>query len=112
MRASRPAMIAGAKPVSFYGWRVAGGAITVAIFGWGLGFYGPPVSLHAVREMRGWSLALVSTAVTAHFLIGAIVVANLPKLYRRFGVSAVTKAGALGLGTGVTDWAVAQEPGQ
>jgi hypothetical protein len=105
-------MIAGAKPVAFYGWRVAGAAFTVAIFGWGLGFYGPPVYLHAVRELRGWSLALVSTAVTAHFLIGAIVVANLPKLYRRFGVSAVTKAGALALGTGVTAWAVAQEPWQ
>ena len=57
-------------------------------------------------------MALVSTAVTAHFLIGAIVVANLPKLYRRFGVPAVTKAGALALGTGVTGWAVAQEPWQ
>jgi hypothetical protein len=84
-------MTAEAKPFAFYGWRVAGAAFIVAIFGWGLGFYGPPIYLHAVRELRGWSLALVSTAVTAHFLIGAIVVANLPKLYRRFGVSAVTQ---------------------
>ena len=101
-----------AKPGAFYGWRVVGAAFIVAIFGWGLGFYGPPVYLHAVRELRGWSLALVSVAVTAHFLIGAIVVANLPKLYRRFGVSAVTKAGALSLGAGVTGWAVAQAPWQ
>src|SRR4051794_30199561 len=100
------------KPIAFYGWRVAGAAFIVAIFGWGLGFYGPPVYLHAVRELRGWSLELVSTAVTAHFLIGAIVVANLPKLYLRFGVAAVTKAGALALGTGVIAWAVAQEPWQ
>jgi hypothetical protein len=105
-------MTSGAKPVAFYGWRVAGAAFIVAIFGWGLGFYGPPVYLHAVRETQGWSLPLVSTAVTAHFLIGAIVVANLPKLYGRFGVSSVTKAGALSLGTGVTGWAVAQEPWQ
>jgi MFS family permease len=101
-----------AKPGAFYGWRVVGAAFIVAIFGWGLGFYGPPVYLHAVRELRGWSLALVSVAVTAHFLIGAIVVATLPKLYRRFGVSAVTKAGALSLGAGVTGWAVAQAPWQ
>jgi hypothetical protein len=86
------ATTAPAKPGAFYGWRVVGAAFVVAIFGWGLGFYGPPVYLHAVRELRGWSLALVSVAVTAHFLIGAIVVANLPKLYRRFGVSAVTQA--------------------
>ena len=106
------ATTAQAKPGAFYGWRVVGAAFIVAIFGWGLGFYGPPVYLHAVRELRGWSLALVSVAVTAHFLIGAIVVANLPKLYRRFGVSAVTKAGALSLGAGVTGWAVAEAPWQ
>src|SRR5713226_9307830 len=96
----------------FYGWRVVGAAFVLAIFGWGLGFYGPPIFLHAVRETRGWSLALVSTAVTVHFLIGAIVVANLPRLCCGFGVPAVTKAAALALGTGVTGWAVAQEPWQ
>jgi len=101
-----------ARPVAFYGWRVVGAAFVLAIFGWGLGFYGPPIFLHAVREARGWPLAIVSTAVTAHFLIGAIVVANLPKLYRRFGLPAVTKAAALSLGVAVTAWAVAREPWQ
>ncbi len=96
----------------FYGWRVVGAAFVLAIFGWGLGFYGPPVYLHAVREARGWPLALVSTAVTVHFLFGAIVVANLAGLYRRFGVANVTKAGALALGAGIVGWAVAVEPWQ
>ena len=57
---------------NFYGWRVVGAAFVLAVFGWGLGFYGPPVYLHAVREARGWSLALVSAAVTGHFLIGSM----------------------------------------
>jgi hypothetical protein len=105
-------MTAAARPATFYGWRVVSGAFVLAMFGWGFGFYGPPVYLHAVREARGWSLALVSTAVTIHFLIGAIVVANLPKLYRLFGVPAITKAAALSLATGITGWAVAQEPWQ
>jgi MFS family permease len=100
------------RPGTFYGWHVVSAAFVLAIFGWGLGFYGPPIFLHAVRETRGWSLALVSTAVTVHFLIGAIVVANLPKLYCCFGVPAVTKAAAVSLGTGITGWAVAQEPWQ
>lgn len=82
------------------------------MFGWGLGFYGPPVYLHAVREARGWSVAFVSTAVTVHFLFGALVIANLAGLYRRFGVPAVTKAGCLALATGIVGWAVAQEPWQ
>ncbi len=66
----------------------------LAVFGWGLGFYGPPVYLHAVQEARQWSVVLVSTAVTLHFLIGAVVVANLPALYRRFGLLAVQGRGA------------------
>ncbi|MBI3199432.1 MAG: MFS transporter [Rhodospirillales bacterium] len=96
----------------FFGWRVVAGAFVLAVFGWGLGFYGPPVYLHAVREARHWSVLLVSTAVTVHFLVGAVVVANLPALYRRFGLPSVTKAGALLLGLGVLGWAVALEPWQ
>ena len=105
-------MTTNARSGLFYGWRVVAAAFTLAVFGWGLGFYGPPVYLHAVREARGWSLALISTAVTVHFLFGAIVVANLPKLYGRFGVPTVTKAGAIALATGVAGWALACEPWQ
>jgi hypothetical protein len=95
---------------TFYGWRVVGAAFVLAVFGWGAGFYGPPVYLHAVREARGWSLALVSTAVTVHFLVGAVVVANLPVLTRRFGIPNVTKAGTLALALGVIGWAIAPAP--
>jgi hypothetical protein len=65
----------------FYGWRVVAAVFALATFGWGLGFYGPPVFLQAVHAARGWSLAIISIGVTVHFLFGAIVVANLPKLY-------------------------------
>ena len=37
-----------------------------------IGFYGPPVYLHAVQAERQWSVVLVSTAVTIHFLAGAV----------------------------------------
>jgi hypothetical protein len=96
----------------FFGWRVVAGAFVLAIFGWGLGFYGPPVYLHAVQEARHWSTVLVSSAVTLHFLVGAVVVANLPALYRRFGLPSITKAGAMLLAVGVLGWAMAREPWQ
>jgi MFS family permease len=105
-------MTAIAKPGMFYGWRVVGAAFLLAVFGWGVGFYGPPIYLHAVHASRGWPLALVSTAVTLHFLVGAIFTANLPRLYARFGVPAITKAGAVSLGAGVAGWATAHEPWQ
>ena len=105
-------MITTTTAAPFFGWRVVVGAFVLAVFGWGLGFYGPPVYLHAVQEARHWSVVLVSSAVTLHFLTGAIVVANLPRLYRRFGLPIVTKAGACLLALGVLGWAVAGEPWQ
>jgi MFS family permease len=88
------------------------GAFVLAVFGWGLGFYGPPVYLHAVRERTGWPVALVSAAVTVHFLFGAFVIAALPRLYRRFGLPVVTAAGVASLAAGLVGWALAAEPWQ
>lgn len=99
-------------PRPFFGWIVVGAAFIVATFGWGVGFYGPPVYLKAVQDARGWSVALVSTAVTVHFLIGTVVVANMPGLHRRFGLPMVTISGAVILGLGIVGWAVALEPWQ
>ena len=96
----------------FYGWRVVGAAFVLAFFGWGLGFYGPPVYLHAVREARGFSLTVVSAAITLHFVVGAVVAANVPALYRRFGLPAVTKVAAIALGAGVFGWALSATPWQ
>jgi MFS family permease len=96
----------------FYGWTVVAAAFVVAVFGWGVGFYGPPIYLKAVQDARGWSVALVSLAMTLHFLVGAIVVANLPKLHSQFGLPTVTVGGAMSLALGVSGWAVAAEPWQ
>jgi hypothetical protein len=63
-----------------------------------------------VQDARGWSVSLVSAAVTLHFLIGAVVVANLPRLHRRYGLPAVTVTGAAALAVGVLGWAIAREP--
>jgi MFS family permease len=96
----------------FDGWRVVAAAFIVAVFGWGVGFYGPPVYLEAVRQTRGWPIALISGAVTVHFLAGVGIIASLPALHRRFGLPAVTFAGAVMLALGVIGWAVAQAPWQ
>jgi MFS family permease len=97
---------------TFYGWRVVGAAFVLAVFGWGIGFFGPPVFLSTIQATRGWPLSLVSTAITIHFLVGAVVGARLPGLYRRFGAPVTTKAGALALVTGILGWALAQNPWQ
>src|SRR6516165_3784136 len=96
----------------FYGWRVVGGAFVLAVFGWGIGFYGMPVYLQALHHDKGWSVGLVSAAVTTHFVFGAVVVANLPALYAHFGVPNVTKAGAFLLAVGIFAWASTTAPWQ
>lgn len=97
---------------SFFGWKVVTATFVLAIFGWGVGFYGPPVFLHAVVQRTGWSVALVSGAVTLHFLSGTVVVANLPRLYRRIGVANATVGGAVLLALGLAGWSLAQAPWQ
>jgi Major Facilitator Superfamily len=103
-------MGAAARSTGFYGWRVVHGASVLAAFGWGIGFFGPPVFLSTVTVTTGWSVAFVSAAVTVHFLAGAATSASLPALYRRFGAPRVTKMAALSLGTGALGWALATAP--
>jgi MFS family permease len=101
-----------ASHTPFFGWRAVAAAFTVALFGWGFGFYGPPVYLEVVTQSRGWPIALVSGAVTVHFLVGLAVIPNLPALYRRFGLPAVTVAGSVVMAAGVLGWALAAAPWQ
>lgn len=96
----------------FFGWRVTWGAFVLAIFGWGLGFYGPPVFLGVLHAAHGWSLGLVSAAVTFHYLIGAGLVTQLPALHARFGIAPFTQLGMVALALGTLGWALAAEPWQ
>ena len=105
-------MAATTTPLPFFGWRVVWAAFTLAVFGWGIGFYGPPIFLHEVVARTGWSVPFVSSAITLHFLVGAVVVANLAALYGRFGVPAVTVAAAVFLALGILGWAYADAPWQ
>lgn len=97
------------KPTRFFGQTVLICTFILAIIGWGVGFYGPPIYMQAVMERTGWPVAQVSAAVTLHFLSGTLVVANLPRLYARFGVPAITLLGSVVLGIGVNIWAQANQ---
>ncbi|ARP84653.1 hypothetical protein CAL12_20450 [Bordetella genomosp. 8] len=93
--------------LDFYEWRIVAVAFFVAVFGWGTGFYGPPVYLEVIHQSRSWPIALISGAVTLHFLVGLILIPNLPLLYRRFGLPLVTIAGGIVMALGLLGWALA-----
>lgn len=96
----------------FFGWKVAWVAFIVAVFAWGVGFYGPAVFLLALQAAHGWPISIISAAITAHFLLSAAVIAFLPRLHRRLGIAAVTKAGIALSAIGIVAWAHAQAPWQ
>lgn len=97
---------------NFFGPKVVAATFVMALFGWGIGFYGPPIFLYAVIQRTGWSLALCSAAVTLHFLAGTLVVVNLPALYKRLGLPRTTLLGSILLGVGVYGWSIAAQPYQ
>ena len=89
---------------AYFGWRVVGAAFVLAVFGWGIGFYGPSVFLQTLHDERGWPIALVSAAITAHFLFSALFVAYLPEAYARWGLTRITQAGIFCTATGAMLW--------
>ena len=90
-------------------WRVVWVAFIVAMFGWGVGFYGPAVYLPTLHRMHGWPISTISAAITAHYLVSAALIAGLPEAYRRFGVGQITLLGAALAGVGAVVWANAAQ---
>lgn len=95
-----------------HGPRVVWTAFVVGMFGFGVGFYGPGIYLVALHRSHGWPIATISLAITAHFLLGALLVTVLPDIYRRFGAAATTVSGAVLAAAGAIAWTHAREPWQ
>ena len=100
------------KPPRFPGWSVVWVAFAVATCAWGISFYGPSVFLQTLHTTRGWSIATISSAITAHFLISAVIVSQLPSIHGRFGLAHATSAGIIVSAIGIVAWASVAEPWQ
>ncbi len=85
----------------FQGWSVVWVAFVIAVFGWGVGFYSPGVLLLTLHASKGWPVAMISSAITAHFLIGAALIVYLPKAHRSIGLAQTTIIGAVLAGAGI-----------
>ena len=96
----------------FFGWSVAWSAFAIAVFAWGIGFYGPSVFLQSLHQTRGWPISQISFAVTAHFLLSAIVIACLPEIHRQLGIAKTTFLGAVLTAAGLVLWSSSREPWQ
>lgn len=98
-----------AAPV-FYGWRMVAACLVVAVVAWGLGLFGSSVYLHAVTQEKGWSIGLVSSAITLFYLIAAGSLMLVGSGIDRFGPRPVIGLGAVLLAAGVAAIGQASAP--
>lgn len=96
----------------YFGWKVAWAAFLLAVFAWGLGFYGLSVFLRTLHVERGWAISTISAAITTQYLFSAILVVYLPEAHRRWGVARVTECGIAAAALGILAWANANVPWQ
>ena len=63
----------GKKPafLPYHGWLVVAAAFLVALYGFGLGFYGPGIYLAALKALHGWPTSELSSAITTYYVLGA-----------------------------------------
>jgi hypothetical protein len=67
----------------FHGWNVVGATFVMALFSFGLGFYGLAVYVATLQRLFGWSASTVSAPVTAYYIAGALVTTAIGHVYER-----------------------------
>lgn len=88
-------------PAVYHGWLVVAGAFVIALFSWGVGFYGPGIYLVVLRERYGLSTSEISSAITTYYLLGATFVFFTGGIFERFGARWVVAVGSLAMAVGV-----------
>ena len=48
----------------FYGRKIVSVCFPMALFSWGIGFYGPGIYLVSFKARHGWSTSLILSAIT------------------------------------------------
>jgi MFS family permease len=71
--------------IRYDGWRIVAVCFWVAIFGWGLGFYGQTVYVAELHRLHGWPASLISSGTTFFYLFGALLVVFVSEAIRSFG---------------------------
>src|SRR5947209_14722752 len=92
----------GAAAKLYRGWLVIAAAFLVAMFGFGLGFYGPGIYLVALKARHGWSIEGLSSAITVYYVLGAaLLFLVVGPLFDRWGARAVVTIGTVAMACGI-----------
>ena len=74
-------------------WRVVLACFLCAVFAWGFSFYAHGIYLVELQKARGWSTGLISSIVTGHYVLGALLLPAIARAIGRFGPRAVLLSG-------------------
>jgi MFS family permease len=96
----------------FHGWNVVGATFVMALWSFGLGFYGLSVYVATLQAVHGWSVSVVSTPVTVYYIAGALLTMVIGDLYERFGPRFVVAAGSVAMAAGMAALGHVAEPWQ
>jgi len=99
------------KP-AYHGWWVVFCAFGIALYGWGLGFYGLSLYLVALHKAHGWSPATISAAITFYYVAGAFLVMQVGDVILKHGARLVVTIGVALMGLGVLGLTVIDRPWQ
>lgn len=94
----------------FYGWWMVAACLAVATIGWGLGLFGSSVYLHALARDKGWSIGLISGAITLYYIVSAPVLVWVGSSIARVGPRPIIAFGAVAMGLGVASLGWVSEP--
>ena len=64
-----------------------------AVFAWGFGFYAHGIYLVELQKARGWSTGLISSVITGHYVLGALLLPRIGAAIDRFGPRTVLLCG-------------------
>ena len=96
----------------FYGWNVVGATFVMALFSFGLGFYGLTVYVATLQRLHGWSAATVSAPVTVYYVAGALLTMVIGGVYDRLGPRVVVIGGSVAMAVGLAALGVVTRPWQ
>lgn len=96
----------------FHGWNVVGATFVMALFSFGLGFYGLAVYVATLQRLHGWSASVVSAPVTLYYIAGALLTMALADLYDRLGPRTIVASGSIALAGGVAALGQVTQPWQ
>jgi MFS family permease len=96
----------------YHGWWVVFCAFVMALYGWGLGFYGLSLYLVALTKTHGWSPATISAGITFYYIAGAFLVMQVGDAIQKRGARIIVLAGAGLMGLGVLGLTIIDRPWQ